>query len=154
VKGQFETLGETLTRYERLRRQNDFTNLFKNGKRIKLPGLTIIYVSNGLTWYRMAIGIGRKFGKAVQRNRAKRQLREFFRRNKKMFHELLSSLQGDAYSCCDIIFLPYKDFFHPSSFVLQHYVTKQDRWIGLRYGLVSCVLPCVRGDLRLKSIMF
>jgi len=140
VKGQFETLGETLTRYERLRRQSDFTNLFKNGKRIKLPGLTIIYVSNGLTWYRMAIGIGRKFGKAVQRNRAKRQLREFFRRNKKMFHELLSSLQGDAYSCCDIIFLPYKDFFtHPVSF---YNIMLQNRIAGLGSAMDSSPVYC------------
>ncbi|MEZ0329380.1 MAG: ribonuclease P protein component [Dissulfuribacterales bacterium] len=111
MKGQCENL----TRNERLRRQGDFTNIFKNGKRIKLPGLTLIYVSNGLKWHRIGIGIGRKFGKAVQRNRAKRVLREFYRRNKDMFDELLclhtdNALMEHARIGYDIVFLPYKDF--------------------------------------------
>lgn len=111
--------GETLKRHERIKRQDDFSNVFKNGKRFKLPGLTIICVSNGLEWHRIGIGVGRKFGKAVQRNRAKRVLREFYRRNKEMFNRLLwlqsktadGRIITDRTIGYDIVFLPYKDFF-------------------------------------------
>lgn len=137
--------GERLTRNERLRRQGDFTNLFKNGKRIKLPGLTVIYIANGLKRHRIGIGIGRKFGKAVQRNRAKRVLREFYRRNKDMFTKLLYSqankvLAENDYAGCDIVFLPYRDFSaHPISF---YKTTLQKKIVGFELASAECPAYC------------
>jgi len=128
--------GEALTRNERLRRQGDFTNIFKNGKRIKLPGLTLIYVANGLKWHRIGIGIGRKFGKAVQRNRAKRVLREFYRRNKEMFSELLclhtdNMLTENTRTGYDIVFLPYRDF--PGHSILFYKTALQKKLSGFEF---------------------
>lgn len=129
--------GEHFTRNERLRRQGDFSNLFKNGKRIKLPGLTLIYMPNGLKWHRIGIGIGRKFGKAVQRNRAKRVLREFYRRNKDMFTKLLcpqvyNVLADNDCAGFDILLLPYRDFLaHSISF---YKTTLQQKIAGLEFA--------------------
>ncbi|MBQ8374520.1 MAG: ribonuclease P protein component [Clostridia bacterium] len=63
-------------KYVRLKKQSDFQKLFKSGKRIFSSSLTmIIKPSKELT---MGISIGKKHGKAVQRNRIKRLLRESF----------------------------------------------------------------------------
>ena len=64
-------------KYYRLKKQADFQRLFHKGKRASSPSLTIIYrPSEKMT---MGISVGKKHGKAVQRNRIKRLLREAFR---------------------------------------------------------------------------
>ncbi len=72
----------TLTRQERLCNKEDFLRVYREGKRVRLPGLTVIFTKNSLPYSRIGISIGRRFGKAVQRNRAKRIVRELFRKNK------------------------------------------------------------------------
>ncbi len=55
-------------------------------------------VKNSLDYSRLGISVGRKFGNAVKRNRAKRLVREFFRRNKHIIPK--------GY---DFVFLPRKN---------------------------------------------
>lgn len=76
---------EYLPRPERLCGKGAFNLIFKAGKRIKLPKLTIVFALNRVDYPRMGISIGRSFGRAAGRNRAKRLIREFFRRNKEIF---------------------------------------------------------------------
>lgn len=66
--------------YKRLKKNNDFQKLFKKGKRVFSPALTIIYSprSNGTF---MGIALSKKHGKAVQRNRIKRLIRAAFSNN-------------------------------------------------------------------------
>lgn len=64
-------------KYLRLKKQSDFQRLFQKGKRAYAPSLMMVYTpSDKLT---MGISIGKKHGKAVQRNRIKRLVREAFR---------------------------------------------------------------------------
>ncbi len=64
-------------KYFRLKKQSDFQRLFQKGKRAFSPSLSVIYrPSDKMT---MGISLGKKHGKAVQRNRIKRLLREAFR---------------------------------------------------------------------------
>lgn len=64
-------------RYYKLKKQADFDKLFKKGKRLFTPSLTIVYApSNKVT---MGVSVGKRHGKSVQRNRVKRLLREAFR---------------------------------------------------------------------------
>ncbi len=64
-------------KYLRLKKQADFQRLFQKGKRGYAPSLMVIYAPSNTTT--MGISVGKKHGKAVQRNRIKRLLREAFR---------------------------------------------------------------------------
>jgi len=63
--------------YLRLKKKKEFAKVLKAGKRVHFRSLTIIYYPSSGT--KMAVCVGKKFGKSVQRNRIKRYLREAFR---------------------------------------------------------------------------
>ncbi len=66
--------------YKRLKKNNDFQKLFKRGKRVFSPYITIIYTpAKGETV--MGIALSKKHGKAVKRNRIKRIIRAAFANN-------------------------------------------------------------------------
>lgn len=63
--------------YLRIKKNADFQKVFKRGKRVFSPNLSLIcYPSEKM---RMGIAVSKKHGKAVRRNRIKRLLREAFR---------------------------------------------------------------------------
>ena len=64
-------------RYYKLKKQADFDKLFKKGKRMFAPSLTVIYAPSKKTT--MGVSVGKRHGKSVKRNRIKRLLREAFR---------------------------------------------------------------------------
>ena len=64
-------------KYLRIKKQGDFQRLFQKGKRAFSPSMTMLYRPSDRM--RMAISVGKKHGKSVQRNRIKRLLREAFR---------------------------------------------------------------------------
>jgi ribonuclease P protein component len=70
------------TRDERIRRRVDYQRVYDHGIRIRGRLLTLFTLSNELPVGRLGVAATRKLGGAVQRNRAKRLIREVFRRNK------------------------------------------------------------------------
>lgn len=63
-----------------LRCSNDFHRVYRTGKRYEGHLLTVFVLPNSLTQHRLGITASRKtLGRAVDRNRAKRLLREAFR---------------------------------------------------------------------------
>ncbi len=62
----------------RLKKQKEITGLHRSGKRVYAPSLTVIYVPSDRL--KMAVCVGKKHGKSVQRNRIKRLLRAAFSR--------------------------------------------------------------------------
>jgi len=95
-KGRFK-----LTRAERISKSQDYQRLFKTGKRFRFPEFTLIVAPNSLLVSRIGISVGKRFGKAVKRNRAKRLCRELFRLNK---YNLPKGI--------DVIFLPKRQILH------------------------------------------
>src|SRR5437899_13082440 len=67
---------------ERIRRRADFQHVYEHGMRIRSRYATLFVLANSLEVGRLGIAATRKLGGAVERNRAKRLIREVFRRNK------------------------------------------------------------------------
>lgn len=77
----------------RLKKQSDFQKLFQKGTRVFTPSFTLLYKPSNVT--RMGISIGKRHGKAVQRNKIKRLIREAFR-----------LVNADMVGCYDMIIIP------------------------------------------------
>src|ERR1700716_2544841 len=67
---------------ERIRRRTEFQQVYERGVRIHSRYSTVFILANERGAARLGIAATKKLGGAVQRNRAKRLIREVFRRNK------------------------------------------------------------------------
>jgi ribonuclease P protein component len=83
---------------ERIRRRTEFERIYRLGARIHGRFSTVFVLANNLTAARLGIAATRKLGGAVERNRAKRLIREVFRRNK-----LARGI--------DVVVVPRREFF-------------------------------------------
>jgi len=81
---------------ERLRTAGEFRRVFQRGSRLDGPLFLLVFAPNGKEGSRIGLAAGRKVGGAVRRNRAKRLLREAFRRHK----------PGEAF---DLVFVPKRE---------------------------------------------
>ena len=67
---------------ERIRRRTEFKRVYEKGTRVHGRYSTIFVLPNSQEVGRLGIAATKKLGGAVQRNRAKRLIREVFRHNK------------------------------------------------------------------------
>ena len=74
---------EKFPKRARLKRRSEFLNVSRAGKKTFAPHFIIIGKINDQGESRLGITVSAKVGKAVIRNRIKRQLREFFRRHRR-----------------------------------------------------------------------
>lgn len=72
----------TLRPHERILRREEFKRIYDRGRKIHGQFGIIFLSANGLAVARLGIAATRKFGSSVVRNRAKRLIRDVFRRNK------------------------------------------------------------------------
>jgi len=73
---------QTFGRDERIRKRQDYLRIYQQGVRCYSAHFTIITCRNQAGVRRLGMTVSKKAGNAVQRNRIKRLLREFFRLNK------------------------------------------------------------------------
>ncbi|MDR1990703.1 MAG: ribonuclease P protein component [Acidobacteriaceae bacterium] len=72
----------TFERHERVRHRAEYQKIYDRGSKVHSRFFTVFTCPNGLRWGRLGIAATRKLGGAVVRNKAKRLVREVFRRNK------------------------------------------------------------------------
>ncbi len=83
----------------KLRAPSSFQKVYKNAQRFRFKGLNLLVCKNELPYSRIGIVISKKqIPKAVDRNRIRRVVREYFRVNQ---HELAI--------CFDFIFVVYSE---------------------------------------------
>lgn len=63
----------------RVRRRSEFQQVFAQGTRLHGRHFTVVLLANGRNAPRLGLVASRKFGGSVERNRAKRLIREMFR---------------------------------------------------------------------------
>jgi ribonuclease P protein component len=81
---------ESFRPQERIRKKKDFDLIYRYGSRLYSKNFTVLLYQNPRTGSsailsdqrRLGVAVGKKVGHSVTRNRIKRLLREFFRRNK------------------------------------------------------------------------
>ena len=76
------TLSRRFLRRERLRLRSDFARVYAAKSRKGDGRLAVYVVENGLDWSRLGLSVSRRAGRAVQRNRVRRRIREAFRTSK------------------------------------------------------------------------
>ena len=76
----------TFPRAERLRRRADFARLYRTGVKVEGGGV-ILFSQLGGPGRRVGISASRRIGGSVERNRARRRLREAYRLNKGLLPE-------------------------------------------------------------------
>jgi ribonuclease P protein component len=82
----------------RLRVRREFTAVQEHGRRVATKFMTLLAQPNGRDRDRLGIIASRRLGDAVVRNRAKRRLREVFRRH-----------QADQTRALDIVAIPRRE---------------------------------------------
>ncbi len=70
---------ESLGREKRIKKSKEIIEVFKKGKRRETSLFSLLYKKNNLGYDRLAVVVNKKFGSAVERNRARRRIREIFR---------------------------------------------------------------------------
>ena len=91
---------------QRIRRHADFQEIYKTGARVHSRYCTLFIRRNQSTVGRLGIAATKKLGGAVQRNRAKRLIREIFRHN-------------DIAPGFDVVVVPKREFFEATLTILE-----------------------------------
>lgn len=73
---------QTFTARDRLRTRADFTRVQAGGHRVAGRFVTLLILANDGTTPRLGLIASRRLGRAVARNRAKRRVRDLFRRHR------------------------------------------------------------------------
>ena len=72
----------SLSKEERLKKNEEFRRTLGSTLKHSCSGAKLAVLPNSLDKTRLGVGLSKKFGNAVERNRAKRQVREIFRLHK------------------------------------------------------------------------
>ena len=78
-----------MSEYTSLKKNNDFQNVYQNGKSKANKYLVMYVLKNDLNINRLGISVSKKVGNSIVRHRLTRLIRESYRLNKDMFDSSL-----------------------------------------------------------------
>jgi ribonuclease P protein component len=84
---------------ERLLKRKEFVNVNRSGRRYTTEHFTIFLKENGLGISRLGVTVTKRTGTAVERNRMKRLIREFFRLHRERLpqgHDIVIAARKNA----------------------------------------------------------
>jgi ribonuclease P protein component len=73
---------QSFEKKDRIRKRGQYLNIYQGGGRLHSKNFTVIRSPNPSGEKRLGVAISKRVGNAVQRNRSKRLIREFFRLNR------------------------------------------------------------------------
>lgn len=65
--------------FSSLKKDSDFRNVYRRGRSVANRQLVLYYLKNGEEGVRVGFSISKKYGKAIQRNKLRRRLKEILR---------------------------------------------------------------------------
>jgi ribonuclease P protein component len=92
-------VSETFSRDDRLRKRREFEECYASGVRVSGRHIQVFLLADPPgtpSRPRLGISVPRRVGKAVQRNRVRRRLREIFRRTRSLFANVAPHLVVNA----------------------------------------------------------
>jgi ribonuclease P protein component len=95
---------ESFSKARRVRRRGEFQRVFNRGVRVQSRFFTLLVMPGATPTSRLGLVASRKLGGAVERNRAKRLIRELFRR----------TVKGAGEPALDAVVIPRRDLFEAS----------------------------------------
>ena len=90
------TVDQRFRPHDRIRKRSEYQTIYDRGKRIPSTHFVLFVMRNGLGRARLGITVTRRVGGAVKRNRAKRLVREIFRRHKSEWKSIDIVVNGRA----------------------------------------------------------
>jgi ribonuclease P protein component len=108
--------GFKYTKAARLRKRSEFIHTSTSGKRIQNQHFIACYIPNHYQTSRLGITVTKRIGKAVESNRIKRNVREYFRLNVKYVEDCLDmnviAKKESAALTSEEIFFTLDNLFH------------------------------------------
>lgn len=95
---------KNLTKQEIIRSKQDIDRIFKDGKKFSTMGMRLIVVSNNLNYDRFIVIPARHYGRAVDRNKIRRQVKEIWRNYPKRLLLSMHSQASDGHDYAIIVY--------------------------------------------------
>lgn len=95
---------KNLTKQEILRSKQDINRIFKEGRKFSTMGMRLIVVKNDLNFDRFIVIPAKHYGRAVDRNKIRRQVKEVWRNYP---NRLRQSMQSESTEGRDIAIIVY-----------------------------------------------
>ena len=99
--------GAGIAKPDRIRSRVEYSKIQKQGKRFRAGNFLVNYLKREDGRMRFGVVVSGRMARAVDRNRAKRLLREFFRLNREQIRQVFVNILDPGNPGIDMVFVAY-----------------------------------------------